>query len=363
MAVLALILLLPSVYAITRLAEVRAIILDLEGRQKDAGDALTRSRIELRELDRFARSYIVSGDASSRAAMRESIERTGTALEELRRTGYSAESRRFAAELQAIRRGTRRIEALVRAGRSDEAVAAFQDFKSLLDSAQASLEPVAAAIDRRSESAVARAEETALTARRTVWIAALGFVLVAALVGLWIARAHVGPVEEPRDATVPVADGERATLDVSDLLFTASRPFTALARQKEIRFAVELAPTAPESVRADIDRLQGDVLGNLLSNAFHFTGSGGQITLRARGDTRGLRIEVEDTGQGIPASRLATLFGDGPANGAGPGLAIARDAVEARGGEIGVVSDLGIGSTFWFTIPLEAPPVAVQRAV
>lgn len=116
-------------------------------------------------------------------------------------------------------------------------------------------------------------------------------------------------------------------------------------------------------VLADRDRLL-QVLGNLLDNALKFTPEGGRITIRARQQEGQVRIEVSDTGPGIPEQHLAHLFEpfyqarQAGRHSAGLGLAIAKGIVEAHGGRIGVDTAEGRGSTFWFTLPLSptVPP-------
>jgi signal transduction histidine kinase len=113
-------------------------------------------------------------------------------------------------------------------------------------------------------------------------------------------------------------------------------------------------------VRADHDRLI-QVLGNLLDNALRFTPEGGTVTVRACREGERLRIEVVDNGPGIPERHVTHLFEpfyqarQVGRHTAGLGLAIARGIVEAHGGQIGVDTAEGRGSTFWFTLPVASP--------
>ena len=119
-------------------------------------------------------------------------------------------------------------------------------------------------------------------------------------------------------------------------------------------------------------------LYNLLDNGIRHTPAGGSVAVSARPLTQGhaVRVEVTDTGFGIPPTELETIFepyqqgrsehGHGHGHGeggAGLGLAIARGIIEAHGGSIGVESRLGEGSRFAFVLPraYQAPPAAGQR--
>ncbi len=103
------------------------------------------------------------------------------------------------------------------------------------------------------------------------------------------------------------------------------------------------------------------VLSNLVDNAIKFTPEGGKIWVRACAIGAFLRIEVEDTGVGIVPEDIPKLFkrfsqldmsATRKAGGTGLGLSISKAIIEAHGGEIGVESTPGKGSTFWFTLPL-----------
>ncbi len=136
------------------------------------------------------------------------------------------------------------------------------------------------------------------------------------------------------------------------------------AHAKGIEVAALIEPEVPLGVRGDPGRLR-QVLSNLLSNAIKFTDTGEVVVkidlVREVGDDVDIRIEVTDTGIGIDADkkdRLFQSFAQADASttrqygGTGLGLAISKRLVELQGGEIGVDSIPGQGSTFWFTIRL-----------
>ena len=113
-------------------------------------------------------------------------------------------------------------------------------------------------------------------------------------------------------------------------------------------------------LRADRIRLR-QIFLNLLSNAIKYNHDGGRIEIKGRVSTNGrYRISISDTGQGIPASRMGELFQPfnrigaerGQVEGTGIGLVITKTLVQAMQGEIGGESQFGLGSTFWFELPL-----------
>jgi signal transduction histidine kinase len=109
-------------------------------------------------------------------------------------------------------------------------------------------------------------------------------------------------------------------------------------------------------VLADAARIQ-QVLSNLVGNAVKFTPRNGQVTVTAEPIDGGVKFGVTDNGPGIPPDQVPHIFGrfwqamPSDRRGIGLGLAIAKGIVEAHGGMIWVESQLGAGSTFYFTLP------------
>jgi signal transduction histidine kinase len=122
-------------------------------------------------------------------------------------------------------------------------------------------------------------------------------------------------------------------------------------------------------VLGDPERIR-QVLVNLLTNAVMYSPNGGEVTVRARPNGHQVRVEVTDHGIGVDPEEQTQIFErfyrakDGRAlreQGSGLGLAIVKELIEAHGGEVGVTSQVGVGSTFWFTLP-SASDVVSQDA-
>jgi len=166
--------------------------------------------------------------------------------------------------------------------------------------------------------------------------------------------------------------------DLAEFLYLIADIIRIKAQDKDLLFVCDLPDDLPRSVCFDAKRLR-QVLLNLLSNAVKFTDRG-QVSLRLRvvqrtRDEVRLRIEVRDSGVGIAADRLESIFlpfeqaGDAMrrAGGTGLGLAISRQLVRLMGSDIHAASEPGQGSRFWFEIDLpfvegESVPVLSQHA-
>ncbi len=151
---------------------------------------------------------------------------------------------------------------------------------------------------------------------------------------------------------------EPRSFGLNEFLSDLDQAFAILAVQRGIRFSVTRDEGLPTHVTWDHDRMS-EVLGNLLSNAFKFTERGGEVQLSVEPVKDGVRMEVRDTGAGIPQEQVPHIFdkffqaSNQPARsmGSGLGLAIAKEIVEAHRGHIQCESTPGVGTTFMITLP------------
>jgi signal transduction histidine kinase len=145
---------------------------------------------------------------------------------------------------------------------------------------------------------------------------------------------------------------------LSDVLESVQNTMRPLAVKKDINLHVE-SGALPEPFPMDGARVK-QVLLNLVGNAVKFTSEGGRVWVRADSEDGAVRVEVGDTGPGIPAEDQERIFHEfqqagseaGKPQGTGLGLALAKKFVEMHGGKIWVESEIGKGSRFFFTLPV-----------
>ena len=161
---------------------------------------------------------------------------------------------------------------------------------------------------------------------------------------------------------------EHSQFDLHELLYGTVALFQQPALNKGLRLTLHISPETPFALRGDPFHLR-QVLINLIGNAIKFT-ERGRVDVRAFSTSRGgpltnIRIEITDTGIGIPEDKLEAIFeGFTQADtsttrrfgGSGLGTTIARQLITLMGGQIGVKSHLGAGSMFWLEVPMRAVP-------
>jgi signal transduction histidine kinase len=142
-----------------------------------------------------------------------------------------------------------------------------------------------------------------------------------------------------------------------------------LAEQRGIQLRLKLDQRLP-AIAADGEKIE-TVLRNLVSNALKFTPAGGQVEIETALTDNCVTTAVTDTGIGIPEADYGRVFerfvqidssSSRQYSGTGLGLALVKEFVELHGGEIHVESEIGLGSRFWFTLPLTCPTVPESAA-
>lgn len=155
---------------------------------------------------------------------------------------------------------------------------------------------------------------------------------------------------------------EMGALDVAGVINEVKSRIDVVAAKRRINFSVQLPSSIPQLV-GDPNRL-GQVIQNLCTNAIQYTKEGGKVMVEAQVSPEWVTIGVRDTGIGIAKEDLPRIFErffqteeaqKMRRAGFGLGLKIAREIVQRHGGEMGIESELGVGSRFFFTLPVKGP--------
>jgi signal transduction histidine kinase len=151
---------------------------------------------------------------------------------------------------------------------------------------------------------------------------------------------------------------QRRPTPLSELIEEIAETWRPEMKEKDLTFRTEISPDLPQ-VDADVRRLRWAVI-NLVRNAWQYTQEGGDVTLRLHEHDGQVVLEVEDNGIGIPREDQQRLFSrfyrvtnatQDDVRGIGLGLYVTKAIVEAHGGEIHVLSEEGVGSTFSVILP------------
>jgi len=146
----------------------------------------------------------------------------------------------------------------------------------------------------------------------------------------------------------------REAIDVGALIRETVESFASQAEPAGVSLEADVSSGLPQ---ADADPVRArEILTNLVANALRYTPHGGRVTVTARPDGASLAIDVRDTGAGIAPERIGRIFDrfykSPESRGAGLGLAIAKQLVEAHGGQISATSVLTQGTDIRFTLPV-----------
>ncbi|MFN3016127.1 ATP-binding protein [Vibrio coralliilyticus] len=162
--------------------------------------------------------------------------------------------------------------------------------------------------------------------------------------------------------------------DLKSLIQQQANEYSIRAKQQELFFDCNIDPAVPQEIEADSVRLK-QVINNLIGNALKFTHRGYvELNIKLLENETGnqLQFEVKDTGIGIAKDKLDSIFdkfqqADGSTarqyGGTGLGLAISQKIVELMGGKLQVTSEVDLGSSFYFSIPIDTPSTAIGGIV
>lgn len=162
-------------------------------------------------------------------------------------------------------------------------------------------------------------------------------------------------------------DLRKSTVQSQDLVERCIQGCQGFAEERGITLLTSIKTTGP--LECDEDRVI-QVLTNFVSNAIKFSRPGQRVTVALQPGTAAFKYSVTDEGEGIPQEQMHKLFGKFQQidqtdarrqEGTGLGLAISKAIVEEHGGVVGVESELGLGSTFWFELPAVFSPARIDE--
>ncbi|MFC1748125.1 response regulator [Pseudomonadota bacterium] len=165
-------------------------------------------------------------------------------------------------------------------------------------------------------------------------------------------------------------DLDLTTVSLTDVIQECITLVQPLTEKDNIEIIFDSPPDEIIYVRADRTRFK-QVMLNLLSNAIKYNRINGQVDITFLINEDSVNINVTDTGEGIPQQRIKELFhpfnrlvdSHSTIEGTGIGLVITKQLIELMGGNVGVFSETGIGSTFWVQLPIESIATEVENGV
>ncbi len=317
LAGIAVLLIVPAIYGVSRLERLRDLAIDLEDIHAADVSAIGEYRAALAELDRTQRSFIATADETFLTEMNRQLDR---ARRELDRVGADLEEELAPSVeiLDSLTVANSRIETLVRTGQAQEATRYFEGVKPLLDSARLTVRQVATAIDQRGRLRVAEARRVSASAARTTILATVIGAILTLVLGLWTTDALSRPIRRLSEAHQVVAGGEFDAPDDlpygrSDEIGELSRSFAAMTeRLAELdRLKAEFVGLATHELKTPINVIGGyselmeegiygetnekqrEVLGHIQDQTRSLTRLVNQLLDLSRLEAGGLRIEPE----------------------------------------------------------------------
>jgi signal transduction histidine kinase len=467
------VLLVPSLFAATKLTQLRQLAVEGRSGQASAVASLGRMQATMAELDRLERSFVATYDPQLGAAALTAADSLRADHARVRSSPYGGQAIPLESTIDRVTALATDIDQRIRRDETTRATEALGEMLAALDEADRQIATVADSIDEMARGDFLRAEQASETGRRQTLFALTIALLLTIIVTGVTARSLTGPLQTLGRAMARVADGsydeteelardrsdeigdlmrsfetmarrlaeldrmkaeflgmashelktplnvinayaeligdgpageiserhrrlidglaEQASVmsrligrlmdlsrleagayelmpepvEIEDLLTGVKRMFEQLASEQGVDLRIETLPSAPRSAVVDVDVIRDDVLGNLFSNAFRYTPSGGWIELAVEGQDGVVVFTLTDSGPGIPEEHREFIFdkhytADRTRGvGSGLGLAIVREMVALHGGAVTLEgSPPGAGACFQIVIPLA--PASVE---
>ena len=315
---IAALLVIPSLYSLTRLQQVQRITEQIQGQNAAAILSLGRLQTSMAEVDRALRAYVATPDPTLRRDAEARLDSARAHVEAIGAAGYREQARRAGARVDSVAAATRRLTSLLESGRRSEATARLEDLKPLMSMSQDSLSLVARAIDRRSEEDVRRAQMISASAVTTVLLGLLGTLAAALLIGLWTTGALTAPLGRLSAATSKAASGrfevpEGLPYERHDEIGDLSRSFRTMSLQlAELdRLKAEFLSMASHDLKTPINVIGGyaelletgvygeltakqrEVLSNIQEQSRQLTTQVNQLLNASRMEAGGFRVSLE----------------------------------------------------------------------
>ncbi|HSJ23367.1 MAG TPA: ATP-binding protein [Longimicrobiales bacterium] len=264
MCAIALLLVLPALYAALQLSRLREIASDISVTHGAAYLAMGRFQAHVNDIDRFTRNYVAIGEPEFAERRNIALDGAQQELERLMGAGYRDVAARADTLLSTIGSGVARIDTLLQAGATDEATTALGTVTPLFARADSLIQRIGTEIDRRSGvdlTAASRISAAALTMTLLVLVAAL---FIALLIGAWATQTVIRPIHRLRRATAEVAAGEFVIpaglpYERADEIGDLSRSFRGMTQQLANldRMKAEFMSVAAHELKTPINVVSG----------------------------------------------------------------------------------------------------------
>jgi signal transduction histidine kinase len=316
---IALLLVLPALYAATQLSRLREIAADVTATHGAAYVAMGRLQARVTDIDRHTRNYVAFGDRDVAARRDSALFATRGELDRLYRAGYEEVAAPTAAHLSRLAGELEQIDALVAAGERDEATAALRATVPRFAQAETMIQQIAAEIDRRSEAELAAAGRISAAALTTTLLALLACLFIAVLLGTWATHTMVQPIHRLRRAMAAVSAGEFVVpeglpYDRTDEIGDLSRSFRGMTQQlsdldrmkadfmsiaaHELKTPINVvggyAELIQDGVYGEVSEEQGVALTSIQEQARILTQLVNQLLDISRLEAGGLRLEIAE---------------------------------------------------------------------